>query len=336
MENENKQSGLKTLLSGPRRKAILITFIVVALGLLGWLSTDYLIPKQVHIVINTMDEGSVIDAEVQAHTVGSALEKLGIGVSDIDVILPYLSENLKDDTTITITKRLETTAIVAGKKTRFIMSPGTVEENLSFNKITYDDNDIIKPKLTRKIRSTSNVEVKDVVIKITKKTKKVDFGNKVILDPTVTSGVVVEDAGVTGKALYKITTTYVNGKKTDRKKKFKKWLVEPKDHVIRLGTSLTGQSGEVSIRRTFVSNTTAYYAGKKGRGAIGQLCHYGTVAVDPKVFPYGSTFWISGYGFGYANDCGGAIKGTKLDLYMRSTKECYRWGRRHVTAYLLG
>ena len=317
-------------------KLFIILAVIFCLGFFGNMLRTHLAPKHINVVINTMDDSFSMDAEVAASTVGAALDKLGVYVSDMDVVLPYKSEKLTEDANIEITKRLPSRVTVAGEEQNIILTPGTVEEVLEFNNIEYDEDDIVYPKLTKSVQLGSDIEVKDVVVVTKQKKKKVGYEDKIILDPDVTSGVIVEDEGKEGKALYTYTYTYVNGEKTDTQKEFTKWISKPQDHVIHLGTSATGQSGEVSIRRTFTSNTTAYYAGKNGRGALGTRCHYGTVAVDPKVFPYGSTFWIAGYGFGYANDCGGAIKGTKIDLYMRSLKECYRWGRRYVDAYLLG
>jgi 3D (Asp-Asp-Asp) domain-containing protein len=55
-----------------------------------------------------------------------------------------------------------------------------------------------------------------------------------------------------------------------------------------------------------------------------------TVAVDPKVIPYGSRMVINGVGGYIAEDCGGAIKGRIIDIYMDSNGECVSWGRRTV------
>lgn len=336
MENEITKQTSKATLFGGRKKWALAIILLIMIALSAWLAISYLIPKNVTIQFETMEKTTSVEAEVRAVSVSSALEKLGVDLSSVDTVSPAPNQHIKDGAVIHIVKRLETFATVAGKKVRFILSPGTVEENLAQNNISFDDDDIVKPKLSKSIKCSSNIIVKDVRKVIKKKKKTVKSGAKIILDPSLASGVSSTTNGVDGVALYKYTYTYINGKRTSVKKKFKKWLVKPQDQLLRLGTASTGESGEVIIRRTFVSNTTAYYAGKNGRGALGTRCHLGTCAVDPKVFPYGSRFWVQGYGFCVANDCGGAIKGTKLDLYMTSTKQCYRWGRRHVTAYLLG
>lgn len=39
-----------------------------------------------------------------------------------------------------------------------------------------------------------------------------------------------------------------------------------------------------------------------------------TVAIDPKVIPYGAKIYIEGYGWRTAEDCGGAVKGKQIDI----------------------
>ncbi|MBS6599811.1 MAG: 3D domain-containing protein [Clostridium sp.] len=60
-----------------------------------------------------------------------------------------------------------------------------------------------------------------------------------------------------------------------------------------------------------------------------------TVAIDPTVIAYGSKLYIPGYGYAIAADCGGAIKGNRIDLFMLSEAECFTFGRRSVTVYLV-
>lgn len=55
------------------------------------------------------------------------------------------------------------------------------------------------------------------------------------------------------------------------------------------------------------------------------------VAVDPKVIPLGSKVWVEGYGNAVAGDIGSAIKGKKIDIYVKNKKTAYQWGRRTVT-----
>lgn len=65
-----------------------------------------------------------------------------------------------------------------------------------------------------------------------------------------------------------------------------------------------------------------------GVTATGTRARHGVVAVDPRVFAYGTIFKIPGYGWARAEDCGGAIKGMHLDLFFDSHEEALEWGRR--------
>lgn len=88
---------------------------------------------------------------------------------------------------------------------------------------------------------------------------------------------------------------------------------------------------------------TAYTTGYDGVGTItatGTTVRRGTVAVDKRVIPLGSSLFIttaSGsytYGMASAEDTG--VRGAKIDLYMDSYDECIQFGRRRSVAYILG
>ncbi len=319
-----------------RFKKFIIAAAAIALLVAGWFAYDYLVPKKITVVINSLENSKTMTESVTCTDVAGALDKMGIKLSDIDEVHPFLTKRAESGMKIEVTRHLESLANVDGKNKRILLIPGTVEENLAFNEIEYDEDDIVSPLPTAAMTSSTKVVVKDVVVVVKEEQKTIASGSRVILDPGLSSGVYSATEAQDGTALYTYTTTYVNGESTGTKEEFKEWVTKPQDDTIRLGTSVTGHSGEVVIKWSFTSNTTAYYMGENAYGASGGHCHYGTCAVDPSVIPYGSILWVSGYGFAVANDCGGAIVGTNLDLYMRTTEECYSWGRRYVTAYLLG
>ena len=61
-----------------------------------------------------------------------------------------------------------------------------------------------------------------------------------------------------------------------------------------------------------------------------------TIAVDPKVIPYGSIVYIQDYGYFIAEDCGGHIKGNRIDIFTASYQNAIQNGRRVANVYLLG
>lgn len=50
------------------------------------------------------------------------------------------------------------------------------------------------------------------------------------------------------------------------------------------------------------------------------------------MIPYGTRLYIEGYGWGVAEDTGGAIRrrGDLIDLFFQTHDEAYKWGRRKV------
>jgi len=73
-----------------------------------------------------------------------------------------------------------------------------------------------------------------------------------------------------------------------------------------------------------------------GTTFLGWRARYGIAAVDPKVIPLRSLIYVDGYGFAWAGDTGGDIKGKRLDLCYNSTEDALKWGRKKVKVYVLG
>jgi 3D (Asp-Asp-Asp) domain-containing protein len=67
-----------------------------------------------------------------------------------------------------------------------------------------------------------------------------------------------------------------------------------------------------------------------GLTASGKLAHYGTIAADPAVYPFGTIMKVPGYGYGVVLDTGGDIKGNRIDLYYPAHKLAQLRGRKNV------
>lgn len=86
---------------------------------------------------------------------------------------------------------------------------------------------------------------------------------------------------------------------------------------------------------TFIA--TAYCPCKQCSGGYGNGTSTGTVAtagrtiaVDPSVIPYGSEVIINGHTY-VAEDCGGAIKGNRIDIFFNTHEEAEQFGRQKVS-----
>ena len=180
-------------------------------------------------------------------------------------------------------------------------------------------------------------------------------------DALKTGTEVILTAGVAGEKLVTEQVTYVNGKEADRVLLSEEVIAEPVTQVIAVGTGTGSGSknnkpvigdgviitadGDVltfTHRQTF--KATSYCRTDVGGEitAIGTPTRVGVVAVDPKVIPYGTRMFIVTkdghyiYGVATAEDCGGSIKGNRLDLFYETREEALQFGIRDCDVYFLG
>lgn len=71
------------------------------------------------------------------------------------------------------------------------------------------------------------------------------------------------------------------------------------------------------------------------RTCTGLPIGYGAAAVDPRVVPLGTKMYIEGYGYAFACDTGGAIKGHRIDLAYDSYRVANSQGHRKVRVWIL-
>ena len=174
---------------------------------------------------------------------------------------------------------------------------------------------------------------------------------------------VVITEGIDGQALCTADVVYVEGQEVSRTVLQETVVTQPVQEVVAVGTgseplSLEDQrpviadgmiilpTGEVlTYYGTHKVLATAYThtdAGCDFITATGTTVRIGTVAVDPTLIPYGTRMFIVTddgqyvYGVSTAEDCGGGIKGDRIDLYFPTYEECMEFGRRPTTIYFLG
>jgi 3D (Asp-Asp-Asp) domain-containing protein len=164
--------------------------------------------------------------------------------------------------------------------------------------------------------------------------------------------------GKSGELKHTATITYFNGQEVSREIIATEQTAEPVNQVIKQGT-FEAEKGKLTIgdgvivtadgeiytySHTMKVKATAYTHTDKGCDKItatGTTVHWGTVAVDPKLIPYGTKMFIVSndgkfvYGLSAAEDCGGSIKGNRIDLYMPTTSQCFSFGVRNCTIYFL-
>ena len=182
-------------------------------------------------------------------------------------------------------------------------------------------------------------------------------------DPSVPEGMEeVLTPGADGELLCVADVIYVNGREAERTVLSQTVTKAAVTEVVAVGTGelsaadpeampviadgyITLPTGEVlTYSDTATIRATAYThtdAGCDMTTYTGTTVHVGTVAVDPRYIPYGTRMFIVSndgayvYGISVAEDCGGDIKGDRMDLYFPTFDECIQFGRRVCTVYFL-
>jgi 3D (Asp-Asp-Asp) domain-containing protein len=116
--------------------------------------------------------------------------------------------------------------------------------------------------------------------------------------------------------------------------------VEPESALPKSGSSATGSGTVGNMVRpvTLATNYVATAYSLRGRTASGLMVSRGVIAADPRVLPLGSRvrLEVPGYHGEYlVADTGGMIKGKRIDIWIPSSREAMRFGRRTVKLTVL-
>ena len=317
--------------------------LIVGTLFLAFLASVFVYASQVKAVdINY--KGKIMNVKTMGKTVGDVLRENEIQLNSNEIVKPNLDYILGSLTSIAINN--------AVLKAELLGSQKSIEEakNLvvSINKevITKDEGQkaILKNKENRlekvvkiKVKQSFRIERKENIRMNKGKTKVVRQGKE----------------GVAEKSYLVV---YRDGKEVSRKYLNSKVITKPVNELIEYGTVavlLTSRGDTLRYKRCIEMRASAYdnsYAstgkspGHPGYGitASGMRTRPGVVAVDPRVIPLGSRLYIESmqngvpsYGRAVAADTGGAIKGNKIDLFFKTSREVNNWGVRKVKVYVL-
>lgn len=291
---------------------------------------------------------------------GEVLGQMGLSLGEGDA---YTTEAVAGGSAITI-QRAQSITIQYHGKTMLVSSDGeTVGELLSRLNLGVTGEDVVSHGL-------DGITYDGMLLRIDREVTQREIYTKVIphevrrcRDASVPEGVEeVLIQGVDGEMQCAALVTYRNGVEIQRKVLSETVTRPSVTEIIGEGAGegspdmealpvigdgyIALPTGEVlPYYKTDTVRATAYTHTDEGCTwitATGTIVHWGTVAVDPRYIPYGTRMFIMAsdgsyvYGLAVAEDCGGDIKGDRMDLYMPTSQECMDFGRRRCTIYFLG
>ncbi len=290
------------------------------------------------------------------------LDQMGLELGERDT---YTTEPVEDGAAITVC-RGQNMSIKYHGQTMLVSSSGeTVGELLSRLDLEVTGEDVVSHGMDVAVYDGMELRIDQTVTQEEVYTRTIPHDVRHCSDPSIPAGmedVLVE--GVDGQLQCTAQVTYLNGTEVSRKIRSETMTRSPVAEVIGVGTGdqpeqtpedalpvvsdgyITLPTGEVlTYYKTDTVRATAYTHTDEGCDFItstGSTVRWGTAAVDPRYIPYGTRMFIMAsdgsyvYGLAEAEDCGGAIKGDRMDLYMPTYEQCMEFGRRRCTVYFLG
>lgn len=319
----------------PYKWIVVCLLLAASVNLVGFAAQ----PKTVSIKV----DGQTITLQTRALTVQGALEEAGVVLQKADGYeLVGEEEKLNDGATIEVTRAMPVKVWKAGRTTEYTIGRKTVRDVLNAVGVDYKGFQVypgldteVTPDMTIHIISPTNkltTEIRDIPYEVEMRNNdNLPRGRQNVISP-----------GQNGQE--KVTYREIKvGSETVRQELNREVLSEPVPEIVEVGTGnnlnmIETSRGFVRYRSARTVEASAYtMAAGSGTGltSTGVVPYHGVVAVDPDVIPYGTRMYIPGYGFAVAADCGGAINGNTIDLFMEDYGDAISWGRRDVTVYFL-
>lgn len=302
-----------------------------------------------------------------AGRVGEFLSSQGIEMGEGTVLNVSLSAVCRDGMEIVMTSPCKITVNADGESITVSSMSSNVGELLSEIGITLGEDDEVEPSTDTPLAEGMTVDVLRVVYNSYEKKETVPFPKKTEYSSSLQKGTTkVTQKGVDGQKSVVYKERIVNGEVVSKTVEKENEVLAPIPQITSVGTRTGGNSsvikntaaiseltmpskysvgadGVPTSYKYTINGKAAAYCVPGGTTASGKKVKPGYVAVNPNQIPYGTEMYIVSddgvvYGYAIAADTGSFAKQGKfvVDLYMNSTSQCYAWGSRNVTIYVLG
>jgi len=285
-----------------------------------------------------------------AKTVDEFLDNQEININDHDEVDFSVNEKIYENMKLSIDRAFPIVLKDGKAEEKKVWSTSiTVADFLRQQGITLGKLDRVEPSLDKNVEPNGEVNVFRVE-KVTDVVEEpIDFKVITKKDSTLAKGSEkVVQQGKEGLLKKEYEVTKENGKEIDRKLVAEKTVQESQNKIVAVGTKVMvaqvsrgNNTVAANGKEMYVEATayTAYCNGCSGKTATGINLRSNpdvkVIAVDPRIIPLGTKVWVEGYGYAVAGDVGGAIKGDKIDVFMPTKEQAFRFGRKKVKIRIL-
>lgn len=245
------------------------------------------------------------------------------------------------------------TITYGNKSFRGITYGATIKDALTEFGISVSDNLEVNPTLETPLTSDIDIWVNELLKERKVEFEEIEFKSITVLDDTrELDTTTVTQTGRTGMKKVVYEYLFRNGVLESKTPVREEFITQPQDEIISIGTMRVFRELSMWNPIEYKEETFSYWKkmtvwatsydrncdGCNDTTATGRILVKGICAVDPKVIPLHTNFYVPNYGFCQAEDVGGAIKGNRIDLgYEDRSLPQYAntWSSRSVEIYIL-
>lgn len=298
---------------------------------------------------------------VMVKTIPSVTQEEVFFLADVDLSFVDMSEITVDNENYkeyTVLEPFSVTVMVDGEVYTKETLKTTLNDVLNELEIKLSSADIISMSPEQILMSDTQVKITRVTYEQSSITEYIDYATIRRETTTLSYGEtrVVTD-GEQGERVTISQTVLYDGEQVNEYIVSDEVLKLPVTHVIEYGTFninrgvtvrdgvITTDAGQMLTYSKVIEGEATAYTTERQTNKItktGTVAKIGTVAVDPRVIPLGSTLYITSadgtswaYGVAVAEDTGGAVVGNIVDLFFNTYDECIKFGRQSVMIYVL-
>ena len=335
-----------TLTSSPSR---ILSYAGIKLDSDDTYSMNWITPREGEIILKRALDATVIygdkvvNVSLPDATVGDAVKKAGIKLTDDMVLNCSVNDKITDGMAIEIYDIITTTVTedVAIPYETIVTKSSSVENGTvkctvkgkdGLKRITYNqveiNGEIVSKTIVNEEIITEPVTCKTVVgTKTAAKPKNTSKPSQSTDSSSSSSSSTEQKPSGDGSTVYYTSAGY----------KYISTLKPSNDF------ELDENGVPVHYKKLITGKATAYtYTGNPT--ATGKKTRPGYIAVNPKQIPYGTKMFIRSsdgkyiYGYASAEDTGGFAKGNRIiaDLFFTTEKACNKFGVRNIEIYILG
>ncbi len=320
---------------------------------------DIVIHRSLNIPVNA--DGNTVYVECAYNeTVKDVLGRSGIALDEQDVFEPSGDVSCADITSVDIHRGYPVYVCADGETkelSAYYQTAGQLLERLG---IVLGENDYIDCETDKVIEEGETVTVTRVSYETVESYEVVPYSTVTQKSNLVSMySSEVTQKGENGTRTNTSLVKYVNGVRVSETAVSSEITKEPVSEIISSGAALTVpyskkdpgnlvlENGLPVNYQTVLTGKSVAYTAPLGSGtASGRKLEIGTVAVDPKIIPYGSELYIVStdgsyvYGYAIAADTGNLTpNGVLVDLFMGNSEDYYmtsvNYGAKQVNIYIL-